>query len=52
MIRYGTEHPPRGTSRVDGIVMIIGLFVTTTVYFDRLEYTAEMEASDFIMSNV
>lgn len=35
-IRYGTEHPPKGTSIVVGILITTGVFVIETVYFERL----------------
>lgn len=31
----GTEQPPRGMVRVEGIVMGIGLLVTVTEYLDN-----------------
>ncbi len=49
--RYGTEHPPNGTLNVAGIVIDMGVFLTSTVYLVRDVYAAEMDAYVLMISN-
>lgn len=47
---YGTEQPPKGTLKVPGIVIVIGVFFIKTVYLVSEVYAADMDAYVFMIS--